>query len=188
MQSIARLLPALLLAACSSVVPSTLAMLATTSPIKADPGAMAVALILPPGIAVKPNTAELKISMARADTGEQRSGRYTLIDAKETPSNISLAAGETLHVFQLSLKDADDMRRLQAEFAVWETEVPKGDGHGSLSLGLGGCSVNGGPTKDAVASAYIRTKADGTFSPLIDRDPLGKLLGTDLSTAIKPCP
>jgi hypothetical protein len=188
MHPIVRFLPALLLAACSSVVPSTLAMLATTSPIKADPGAMAVALILPPGIAVKPNTAELKIGIARADTGEQRLGRYILIDANVTPSNISVAAGETLHVFQLSPKDADDMRRLQAELAVWEAEVPKGDGHGSLSVGLGGCSVDGGPAKDAVTSAYIRTTAGGAFLPLIDREPLGKLLGTDLSTVIKPCP
>lgn len=182
------LLPAFVLAACSSVVPSSLVSLAATSPLKADPDAIAVALVVPPGLAITPGTAEMKIDIARADTGEHRVGRYILIDAPATMMTTALAPDETLHVYQLDAKDAQAVRLLQTELAQRETEVQDGKGSASLSLGIGGCRVGEGPARNATASAFIRTDAAGVFLPLIDQQPLDSLLGAEASGTLKPCP
>lgn len=175
------LLACLLLSACGAVVPSTAARLAALDPLRADPGAIELVVILPQGLAITPGSAVLEFGAVRGS--ESRSGRYVLADVA-APNDIVVPQGAAARGFALTEADADRMRALQAEIAVWKRE---GAAKGSLSLGIGGCAVGAGPATDAVGSVLIRTTEDGPFLPLIRQGRLADLLGPDRLAAIEPC-
>lgn len=175
------LLSCLCLAACGSVVPTTAARLATIDPLAADPGAIALAVILPPGLAVTPGTAVLEFGATRG--AESRVGRFTLQDAP-VPADLAVPGGASAHAYALTDRDADEMRALQSEIAQWKRE---GDAKGHLSLGIGGCALGTGPAPDAVGSVLIRMAEDGPFLPLIRNGRLADLLGPEALAAFQPC-
>ena len=65
-----RLFPALLLAACASISPLTTARLAAMDPLTADPAELAVAVVLPAGLAVGAKGVTLDLTAARGDEGQ----------------------------------------------------------------------------------------------------------------------
>lgn len=169
------------LAACGAVVPGTAARLAATDPLVADPGAIELVVVLPPGLSVTTGTAVLEFGATRG--AERRSGRYVL-DESPVPAAVPIPEGATARVYRLTDKDAERMRALQTEIAGWQRA---GAARGSLSLGIGGCAVGAGPAPNAVGSALIRMTEDGPFLPLIREKKLADLLGEPVLAAIEPC-
>ena len=174
-------LAAFTLSACSALVPSTAARLATLDPLTADPGALELVVVLPPGLAVSPGSAKLDLS---ADRGaEHKGGSFQLAD-RPAPAGLALPEGATARGFAIADKDVDRMRALQAEIAGWKRE---GAAKGSFGLGIGGCAVGTGPAPDATGSVLIKVREDGPFLPLIADGRLSDLLGAEVLAAIKPC-
>lgn len=174
-------LAALALSACSALVPSTAARLAALDPLTADPAALELVVILPPGLAVSPGSATLDLS---ADRGaEHRGGSFRLAD-RPAPAGLDLPEGTTARGFAIADKDVERMRALQTEIAGWKRE---GAAEGRLGLGIGGCAVGDGPAPDATGSVLIRVREGGPFLPLITKGKLADLLGPEVLAAIKPC-
>lgn len=175
------LLAGLAVAACSAIVPSTAARLAAVDPLTADPGALELVVILPPGLAVSPGSARLKLAAMRG--AERVDGTFKLED-RVAPADLSQPEGATARGFGLGRQEAERMRALQAEVAGWSRE---GAARGSLGMGLGGCAIGAGPAPDATGSVLIRVREDGPFLPLVAEGRLADLLGPEVLAAIKPC-
>ena len=170
----------LAVAACSAIVPSTAARLASFDPLTAAPAAIELVLILPPGLAVSPGSATLELS---ADRGaEHRSGSFRLAD--HAAPAIDVPEGATARGFVVAESDVPRMRALQAEIADWKAT---GAAKGSLGLGIGGCAIGNGPAPDATGSVLIRLREDGPFLPLVAEGRLADLLGPEVLAAIQPC-
>lgn len=181
MRQLTALLSSLVLAACSALVPSTAARLAALDPLTADPAAIELVLILPPGLAISPGTAELKLGASR---GAEQLGETFRLEDRPVVSGIDLPEGATARHFALAEPDIARMRRVQTEIAEWKRE---GDAKGSLGLGIGGCGIGAGPSPDARGSVLIRMAKDAPFLPLIADGRLSDLLGAKTLAAIKPC-
>ena len=175
------LLASLALAACSAIVPSTAARLATLDPLTADPAAIELVVILPPGLAISPGTAELKLGASR---GTEQMGESFHLKDRPVASGIDLPKGATARHFALGGSDIARMRAMQAEIAAWKQE---GNAKGSLGLGIGGCAIGAGPAPDARGSVLIRMAKDAPFLPLIADGRLSDLLGAETLATIKPC-
>jgi hypothetical protein len=181
MRSFPIVLASLALAACSAIVPSTAARLATLDPLTADPAAIELVVILPPGLAVSPGTAELKLSAQR---GSEEVGESFRLEDRPVATGLDLPDGATARHFAMAEADATRMRALQAEIAEWKRA---GNAKGSLGLGIGGCAVGDGPAPDATGSVLIRVAEGAPFLPLIADGRLADLLGAQTLAAIKPC-
>lgn len=171
----------LVLSACASVVPSTAARLATLDPLTADPAALELVVILPPGLAVSPGSARLDLSASRGK--EYRSGSFRLADSP-VPPGIPLPKDATARGFAIAEADVARMRALQAEIAGWKRN---GAAKGQLGLGIDGCAIGAGPGPEARGSVLIRVAADDPFLPLVADGRLSDLLGPEVLRAIKPC-
>lgn len=174
-------LSCLMLAACASVLPTTAARLAILDPLTADPAAIEVAVILPPGLAVTPGSARLEFGAVRG--AETLKGSFLLED-RPAIAGMTTPQGSAARVLALTPADAARMRVLQAQIAQWKAE---GAAQGSLGLGLGGCATGGGPAPDATGSVLIRLAKDAPFLPLVREGRLSDLLGADVLAAIEPC-
>jgi hypothetical protein len=167
--------------ACSAIVPGTAARLSALDPLTADPAALELVVVLPPGLAVSPGSAKLELTADRGSA--HRSGSFQLAD-RPVAAGIDVPEGATARAFAVAEGDVDTMRALQAEIAAWKRE---GAAKGSLGLGIGGCTIGEGPAPDATASVLIRVHDNGPFLPLIADGKLADLLGAEVLAAIKPC-
>ncbi len=174
------LLALLALSACASVVPATAARLAAQNPLTVDPVGIEVALVLPQGLAVQPGTAVLVLSGQR---GTQITAGTFALEPRATPQ-IPAPEGASIAGFGVAQGDLTRMRALQAEIAGWKAEGPAS---GSLSVGIGGCTVGDGPAPDATGAVHIRLTGDARFQPLLRETPLATLLGAEVLAAIGPC-
>ena len=174
------------MAACTSLVPSTVAHLAALSPLDSDPKNIEIALILPTGLQVPEGSAVLTIAVRRSDTNatlRQDSVLQQLAGAA-TPA-VPRAAHAS--VYRLSAADAEKLVSLQATLQELKRTTPEGVSVGQLSLTIGGCASGSGPATDARASAFLTTRADGEFLPLFKDVPLRQLLGPAVFDAIGTC-
>lgn len=176
-----RLIPVLLLAACAYVSPLTTARLAAMDPLAADPAGLAVAVVLPAGLAVGEGGVKLDLRATRRD--EVLSGIYLLTEVAPDPA-LAVPAGASGHVFVLRPADVAAMRGWQDKVSAWE-----GQGRGSVSLGLAleACTLGAGPAPGAEGAALIRLQKEAPLMPLIGPAPLAALLGPDLLAGIAPC-
>ena len=181
MRSIPPVAACLLLAACSAVVPATVARLASLDPLTADPAGIELVVILPPGLSIKPGTAKLELTATRG--AETRSGSFALAD-RPVADGFDLPQGALARHYALTPEDAAKMRGLQAEIATWEQQ---GKARGSLGLGVDGCALGDGPAADATGSVLIRLGPDTSFLPLVADTRLVDLLGPKAFAAIQPC-
>lgn len=175
------------LAACSSMVPSTMAQLASVQPLEADPAAIAVAIVLPAGLEVEPGSARLTVEAVRRDTGETHKLDLVLEAHEVGGGNLAVPAGAAAQTYTVAAPDVSRMRALQSIVQGWKAEDPAPETGGSFGLALGGCAVGDGPTEDAVGSAYIRVAGGGDYLPVIVEGSLRDLLGPDVFDAIAPC-
>ena len=171
----------LALAACAALVPSTAARLAQVDPLTADPSALELVVILPPGLAVSPGSARVDVSATRGWATLAESFR---LEDRPPPAGLPRPEGSSARAFALTPADAERMRAVQDRLAGWKRD---GDARGSFGIGLGGCATGDGPAPDATGSVLIRLDADGPFLPLIRDARLADLLGAEVMAAIKPC-
>jgi hypothetical protein len=181
LRSLPPVLASLALAACAALVPTTAARLATFDPLTADPGAIELVVILPPGLAVQPGSAQLELGATRGK--DERSGSFRLED-RPVRTATDLPPGATARRFAIAESDVGRMRDLQMEIAGWNQG---GAAKGSLGLGIGGCAIGEGPAPDARGSVLIRLAEGAPFLPLIQDGRLTDLLGARVLAAIKPC-
>jgi hypothetical protein len=172
--------------ACSTLVPATAARLAALTPETADPAALSVAIVTPPGLRPVPGTARLILTAARTDTGATETIDAILRDVPGNAAAFDALPGEALTFFALRADDIPAMRALQQRLTEWKAEAPDGT-RGSLSVGMAACAVGDGPAPDAVGSVFIRTEPDGSYLPLIARAPLAALIGAETLATIGPC-
>lgn len=152
----------LILSACTRIVPDTVSQLNALSPLEADPAGFAVAITLPKGLDITPQSARLMFAVARADTGETRDGAFVL---ERTSADQA--------TYQVALRDLNALRALQEVAQQWKND---GDAtSGSLSVTMSPCRVGAGPADDARASVDIRIDANGPFLPLIRKGPISAL-------------
>jgi hypothetical protein len=170
-----------MLSACSAVVPSTAARLATLDPLTADPAGIELLVILPPGLVVKPGTAKLEFGATRG--AETRKSSFTLAD-RPVAEGFDVPGGASARRYSLTAEDAQKMRALQSDIAGWKRD---GTAKGTLGLAVGGCAVDDGPAQDATGSVLIRLQTGAPFLPLIADGKLADLLGREALAAIQPC-
>lgn len=161
------ILSALLLSACTSIVPSTALRLHALSPMEADPAGFAVAMTLPEGLEIEPDSVRLTLNATRTDTGEIRDAAFVL--------DRLASAGA---VYRVAPDDLEALRAFQANMGRLKAE--HGDAaRGSLSVTLSPCTIGDGPADDARANVSIRIDPDGPFLPLIRNGPISDIRDPD---------
>ncbi len=170
------ILTALLLSACTSIVPGTVMRLNAISPLEADPADFAVAITLPDGLGITPNSAQLAMEVSRTDTGESRSDVFILERLQGDPV-----------IYQIAPDDHADLRALQAISLQWQEENDDATS-GSIGVTLAPCKIGNGPAADARVSVAIRTAQDGAFLPLIRNGPVSAVADPDQIHDMGACP
>ncbi|MEJ6404108.1 hypothetical protein [Yoonia sp. 2307UL14-13] len=168
-----KVLFAILLSGCTSIVPMTAMRLSGLSPTTADPADFAVDLTLPAGIDVSPGAARLLFSTTRTDTDETASGAFAL-----------LRDGS---VFRVDPADHDALRALQATARDWDAENPDAT-EGSMLINVAPCRVGAGPAADATVSVAIQMEQDGAFLPLVRNGPLSAVASEEQLREMPDCP
>jgi hypothetical protein len=174
----------LLLVSCGSVVPVTMARLYMLDPLTTDPTAIGVALIMPAGLRVAPNSATMSLEITRIDVHFTET--FTLVETSATASGIDLPAGAHGSVFGLAAADIPRILALQSKIKDWKSTEPGGT-KGDFEITLKACSVDAGPQPDARCSILVRTQADVAFMPLVRNALLSDVDGAELLDTIKPC-
>ncbi len=172
--------------ACSSLVPTTVAQLQAISPAEVDPAAIEVAILLPAGLQPQPQTAVLSLAGRRTDTGEVATMDVILAERTLTLEGVEVQPGERVFAYRVAEADVARVRAQQARVNAWEAVAPEAT-EGSLSVGLGACSVGNGPVQDAAGAVYIRMATDAPMLPLIRRAPIARLIGAAAMESIGPC-
>ncbi|MXQ09417.1 hypothetical protein GQ651_16340 [Alphaproteobacteria bacterium GH1-50] len=166
---------ALVLAACGSLVPSTVAGLMGVSPLEADPADFAVSVDLPEGVTVAPAGVTLSLKASAAD-GESAGIGVRLAEERQGGTTLYSVAPEDLTAF----------RDVQGLIRAWEAADSDGT-TGSLTVEVTACTLGDGPEDGATFDVGLRSTPDGPFRPLIRRAPVADILnaaGVDAA----PCP
>ncbi len=163
---------AVVLGACSTVVPSTILRLNAVDPLTADPGVIALRASLPESVGVLPGSAVLTLR-ARLRDGTERAGRFGIEQVGD--------------VFQIASAVQDDLRALQADIAAWEAADPDGT-EGSLGVDLEPCRKGVDIPEDATLSIAIRLEAGGSFLPLLQDARVVDLLDKVTLAEMSDCP
>ncbi len=146
------LLSALLMSACTSIVPSTVMRLDDVSPTTADPAGFGVDLSLPAGLDVVPGSAMLTFAVRRSDTDQTVSGRFALVRAA--------------NVYRMAPADLSKLRDLQAIARQWKAQNDRAT-EGSISINLIPCTQGDGPDADARVNIGLQMTETGRFLPLV---------------------
>ncbi|MCB2134548.1 MAG: hypothetical protein KDE08_01180 [Rhodobacteraceae bacterium] len=178
---------ALFVTGCTAVTPSSLLRLKALSPLEADPAQIEVVLLLPEGLGIRPGSATLRLAATRRDTGAETGRNFTLSSRAADAHDFPADDVATAQHFGLAAGDVGDFRALQSEIAAWKAEAPDAT-EGTLAVALGGCTIGGGPSADAVASVYARTENGGAYFPIISNGPLARLLDPAQTGEMPPCP
>ncbi len=157
------ILSALTLSACTSIVPSKVLRLHALSPIEADPAGFAVAITLPKGLEIEPQSARLMFMVTRTDTGETRDDVFVL--ERMTAERA---------IYRVAPNDLNALRAAQVVAREWKAENDDATS-GSLGVTLSPCKVGTGPAPDARATVAIRVNEDGPFLPLILNGPISAI-------------
>lgn len=181
------LIDPLLLAACGSLVPSTVARLSQLSPMEADPADIEVAVAFPPGLDVQAGGAVLVLTATRTDTGQTSGGRYVLDRREGVPAEVPADPGGQVAVFRVAPRDLPALSAQQALIRTWEAENDPATS-GSLSVSLAGCARGEGPAPDADGAVWMRVEAGGGFLPLVRPTAIAAILDGATIAALPACP
>lgn len=168
---------ALLLSACSAVVPSGIAKLYQLTPLESDPADLAVALDLPESVRIKPGTAQISFNAKRSDTGQSSDGAYELEHRQDANGLTILAVAQ---------EDQAPLRAQQAMIRDWEAENEEATS-GSISVGFEGCKATEDLDLQDEVSVLLRTQEDGRFFHLIRDAPLSDVLQVFELEKIEDC-
>ena len=165
-------LVALLLAGCTAVDPVTALRLSSVDPLTADPAGYAVALDLPAGLDIRPDSAFLTLRATRADTGETAEGAFALI------------AGD-VDTYALDRADLPRFRALQSRIGAWQAAAPEATS-GSFRVAVGGCRR--GPRASCVRRPDLTSRGGAHKSPLNPNPPRPTPCTISGSSATPPKP
>lgn len=145
-------------AACSSVVPSTVMRLNALDPFTADPRDIAVALDLPAGLALVPNSTELRFKAVHSPSGETHQRDYVLQEQRLEDGVV---------IYTLSANDIADLEAMKTVLLPWRDTS---DGNSSLSMVVhtDPCRLpdfDVGP--DPRVNVLLRLEQDGPLRPLL---------------------
>lgn len=174
-----RLLPLIpLLLGCASLVPATALKLRNLDPLTADPAEISVAVDLPEGLSILPESVVLTLSSRNAE-GQALDGAYTLTETRDS---------EGRRRFQIAPEDQAELRALQSGARAWEEADPDGT-FGSISIALEGCRTGSDATfADARASVYISLAPDVPAMPLFRNAPLSQVFAAEDLAVLPLCP
>lgn len=144
------ILVGLCLAGCSTTNP-----FADVSPLETDPAGLRAAVDLPPGLAVPPGGATLRLQATRADLGEATGGSFPLV---ATPQG-------TRDIYRVDEDDLDAVRELQTRIRTWQAIAPDATS-GSLSVTMAACREGSGPSDDAVMTVWLSPAVGVPLTPL----------------------
>ncbi|MEM9426738.1 MAG: hypothetical protein AAGA06_08545 [Pseudomonadota bacterium] len=166
-----------LLSGCTAMSPGSALWLNQVDLLSADAADISVALALPPGLGVLPDSVTLSLSAARAGQGSV-GGSWTLEETRDAMDR---------HVYRIAAADRAELRRVQQQAAAWEDADPDGTA-GSLSLALGGCrTVPAELLADARASVFLSLAPDQPPRALFRNAPVAEVLSDDNLRALPRC-
>ncbi|WP_368184814.1 hypothetical protein [Aestuariibius sp. HNIBRBA575] len=134
---------------------STLDQLDQVDPLTADPAGFEVALDMPDGVDVIPNSAMVQFAAQRVDTGDKIGGDFVLQRRNEGAA-----------IFYIAHEDLPEMRNIQRVAQIWEANHAD-QSEGSLSVDMKLCQRQDLLDMDDTVSASIRLIPDGAFLPLV---------------------
>lgn len=177
-----------LLAGCLAVVPSTAARLSAMDPLTADPAAVEVAVIVPPGVRAREGMAMLILDAHRGDGPAREEAReeITLQERAVNLGALTVPEGAKVIAFRIPHADLARVRAVQRRVAVWKADTSV-RGSGSFSVNVAFCAVGDGLAPDATFSVLIRTEAGAAFDPLIRNARLRNLRGAGVLDTLPPC-
>lgn len=172
------LLTSALLAGCTSLAPGAAFWLNDVDPLTADPSDITVALDLPEGLGVLPDSVKLSLEAKNEDEGEV-GGTWTL-EVLEAP--------DARWLFRIAAADWAELRRVQEQARVWETSDPDRTS-GSLSVALGGCRTDDTTDlSDARASVSMSLAPDSPPRPIFRNAPISQVLSEEEIASLPACP
>lgn len=163
------LLFALLLSGCGSLVPGTVARLATYDPLSADPAGFTVVMDLPEGLGLTDNN-WLSLTAKRGE--EAVSDTFQIVQDGAA--------------WRIDPARVDTLRSLQSTIRSWEAEDPDATS-GSLSISVEGCRIGAGPADDATLTIYLRTEPGAPLRPLLRNASIDDILKSTGLNALPPC-
>ncbi|MDJ0822585.1 MAG: hypothetical protein QNJ09_12360 [Paracoccaceae bacterium] len=168
----------LALSACAVIDPVTVARLASTSPLTADPAVFELRANLPDGLALAPGAAVLTLSATRGE--EVADGRFTLAQVRDGDAT----------VLRVAEVDVPVLRALQSRINAWEEADPDGT-MGSLGIDVQPCTTGNGPAPQARFSVDLVMAPGGPARPLLRPVPVRRFkerLRKEAGVGLMPCP
>lgn len=172
------LLSSVLLAGCTSLAPGAALWLNDVDPLSADPSEITVALDLPEGLGVLPDSVKLHLEARHEDQGEV-AGTWTL-EVLEEP--------DARWLFRMAEADWTEVQRVQQQARAWESSDPDRT-TGSLSVAVGGCRTDDTTDlSDARASVSMSLASESPPRPIFQNAPIAQVLSQDEIAALPACP
>lgn len=166
------------LSGCTSMVPGNALWLSQLDPLSADPGDITVALELPAGLGVLPDSVQLSLSAKRTGHGSV-GGSWVLAEARDPLDR---------RVYRVASQDLTELRTVQMQAQAWE-EVDPGGTTGSLSLALGGRrTVPAAQLAGARGSVFLGLAQDQPPRALFRDAPVAEVLSAEDLAALPICP
>lgn len=153
------------LSACGSVAPSTLMRLNTLDPFTADPNDMAVAMEMPAGLDLIPESTKMTFTAVHSPSGETWVGDYTLEEQRLVDGVV---------IYTLSAADIADLTAAKADLERWR-ETSDGNSTLSLDVTAKSCRVPESVIgEDPRVSVLLRLEEDGPLRPFLQEAPLSE--------------
>ena len=161
---------------CSSVVMDTVDELEQLSPLEADPSQIAVAIDLPKGFAIYPESAILTMAVSRKDLGQSQSEEFVLQQS-----------GVERAVFKIAPTDLARLTQVQDQAHRWEVENPRAT-RGSVAVRALPCVLDSSADRSETFSVSLQLAANGPFMPLINQAKVSSVLSRSGLKELPVCP
>ncbi len=173
----------LFLGACSTMNLSTLVQLNQLDPLTADPDGFVAAVVLPEGLDVPENGAQLDLMWVSGN--ETIGGSFPLRrNATLEDSAIEPDSGQRVLYFDLSPQDVANVRQAQHDISARKEAGEHGEG--SFSVFATACAH--GPVLVPRISTYLRIEDGGSFLPLLKDYDFRQDLSPDQILNVPQCP
>ncbi|MFY0597048.1 MAG: hypothetical protein JXQ85_11510 [Cognatishimia sp.] len=170
------LLACLCLSACGSVVLQTAAELERMSPMDADPAMFAVAIDLPDGFGIFPESATMLVSVEQETLDQESKEKFTLQQS-----------GQQVAVFQVAANDHSRLQALQSQAREWDAKDAEAT-KGSIGVDLTPCLIHQNASLSETFSVAIQLAPDAPFRPLLRDVPISRILQEQELEQLPNCP
>ncbi len=161
---------------CSNLVLGTAVELQRLSPMDANPMQIAVAIDLPDGFGIYPDSAVLRLSVEQSLLGMGRAEQFTLE-----------RSGVELAILRIARDDYARLKDIQMLAKSWE-QADADATKGSLSVDLTPCLRSELADFSETFSVSIRLAEDAPFQPLLRGIPVSAIVKTQDLNQLPKCP